>query len=92
METTVGPSASIEYLCVSDDHIRLGHRVRDGQGHLTVRNAQWAYCSAGRADEPHEWEAVPAVSFPQIRHASIMRRSGHTGDRSPDAQDEDRSE
>jgi hypothetical protein len=91
MESTIGPTSSIQYLCVSDDHIRLGLRVRDGEGHLTIRNAQWAYCSAGSKDEPHEWEAIPPVPFTQVRHSSMMRRSGHPADAGPDAQDEDRS-
>lgn len=91
MESAIGPSASIQYLCVTDDHIRLGQRVHDGEGHLTIRNAQWAYCSAGRKDEPHEWEAIPPVPFSQIRHASIMRRSGHSRGSGPNEQEEDRS-
>lgn len=77
MESTTAQTASVQYLCVGDDHVRLGRTVHDGQGHLTVRSGQWAYCPAGRKDEPHEWEAIPATPFPQIRHASIMRRSGH---------------
>jgi len=92
MESTIGASASVQYLCVSDDHVRLGLRVRDGEGHLTIRNAVWAYCSAGRKDEPHEWEAIPSTSFSQIRHSAIMRRSGHHPDTTREAQDEDRSE
>lgn len=79
MESTIGPSASIQYLCVSDNHIRLGLRVRDGQGHLTIRSAQWAYCSAGRPEEPHECEAIPATSFPQTPrddHPQIRPRRG----------------
>jgi hypothetical protein len=90
MESAIGPSASIQYLCVTDDHIRLGQRVRDGEGHLTIRTGRWAYCSAGRKDEPHEWEAIPPTPFFQIRHSSIMRRSGHQGESGPDL-DEDRS-
>jgi len=91
VEPPIGPTASIQYLCVSDDHIRLGLRVRDGQGHLTIRNSVWAYCSAGRKDEPHDWEAIPAAAFSQIRHSSIMRRPGHEV-RGPDTQEEERSE
>jgi hypothetical protein len=91
MELTIGPSASIQYLCVSDDHIRIGQGVGDGEGHLTMRNAQWAYCPAGRKDEPHEWEAIPAAPFHQLRHTSIMRRSGHPNASAPDEQEEDRS-
>jgi len=90
VESMIGPSATIQYLCVGDEHVRLGLKVRDGQGHLTIRNGLWAYCSAGRKDEPHEWEAIPATSFPQIRHSSIMRRSGHAADGERDTQDEDR--
>jgi hypothetical protein len=91
-ESTIGPSAPIQYVCVSDDHVRLGLTFRDGQGHLTIRNAVWAYCAAGRKDEPHEWEAIPATPFSQIRHSSIMRRSGHGLRAASDTQDEDRSE
>jgi hypothetical protein len=90
VESVIGPSASVQYLCVREEHIRLGLRVRDGQGHLTIRNALWAYCPAGRMDEPHEWEAVPARPFSQIRHSSIVRTSGRVGDGLHDAQDEDR--
>jgi len=86
----IGPSATIQYLCVGDDHVRQGLKVPDGQGHLTIRNGLWAYCSAGHKDEAHEWEAIPARSFSQIRHSSIMRRSSHGGDRTGDAQDEER--
>jgi hypothetical protein len=77
MESTAAPTASVRYLCVGDAHVRLGRAVHDGEGHLTVRNGQWAYCSAGRKDEPHEWEAIPATPFALIRHSGIMRRSGH---------------
>jgi hypothetical protein len=91
VELTIGPSASIQYLCVSDDHIRIGRGIGDGEGHLTIRNAQWAYCPAGRKDEPHEWEAIPAAPFHQLRHLSIMRRSGHPSASAPDEQEEDRS-
>jgi len=92
MESTIGPSASIQYLCVSDNHIRLGRGIPDGHGHLTVRYGQWAYCSAGRKDEAHEWEAIPATQFSQVRHITVMRRSAH-GDGAPkDSQEEDRSE
>jgi hypothetical protein len=89
--STIGPSASIQYLCVSDSHIHLGLNLPDGHGHMTIRNARWAYCSAGRKDEVHEWEAIPALPFSQLRHSSIMRRSGHAGEARPDEQDEDRS-
>ena len=89
MESMIGPSATIQYLCVGDEHVRLGLKLRDSEGHLTIRNGQWAYCSAGRKDEPHEWEAVPSTPFSQIRHASIMRRSGHPVP-APDARDEER--
>lgn len=91
MESMIGPSASIQYLCVSDDHIHLGLKVPDGHGHMTIRNAQWAYCPADRKDEVHEWEAIPPKPFSQLRHSTIMRRSGHAGEARPDAQDEDRS-
>jgi hypothetical protein len=90
LESVIGPSATIQYLCVGDDHVRLGRNLRDGQGHLTIRSGQWAYCSAGRKDEPHEWEAIPATPFGQIRHGSIMRRSGHGPDEPGEARDEDR--
>lgn len=92
MESTTAPTASIQYLCVGDDHVRLGRTVHDGQGHLTVRSGQWAYCSAGRKDEPHEWEAIPPTPFPQIRHASIMRRSQHADTSRNGARESDRSE
>jgi len=92
VESMIGPSATIQYLCVSDDHIRLGMKVRDGEGHLTIRDGRWAYCSADRKDEPHKWEAILPTSFTQVRHSSIMRRSGHAGDQPQDARDEERSE
>ena len=92
MDSTTAPTASIQYLCVSDNHVRLGRTVHDGEGHLTVRSGQWAYCSAGRKDEPHEWEAIPATLFHQIRHASIMRRSGHADEFRNGDRDADRSE
>jgi hypothetical protein len=91
MESAIGPSASIQYLCVTDDHVRLGRRIHDGEGHLTIRNAQWAYCSAGRKDEPHEWEAIPPVLFSQIRHSSIVRRSSHTEESRAGGREDDRS-
>ncbi len=91
MESMIRPSASIQFLCVSDDHIHLGLKVPDGHGHMTIRNAQWAYCPADRKDEVHEWEAIPPTPFSQLRHSSIMRRSGHAREAGPDAQDEERS-
>jgi hypothetical protein len=91
IETTIGPSASIQYLCVSDDHLRLGRAVSDGQGHLTIRNDQWAYCSAGRKDEPHEWDAIPATPFSALRHATLRRRSDHGQTPRPEDQADDRS-
>jgi hypothetical protein len=92
MESTTAPTASIQYLCVSDDHVRLGRTVHDGEGHLTVRSGQWAYCSAGRKDEPHEWEAIPATPFAHVRHASIMRRSAHADPSRAGDRDTERSE
>jgi len=66
----------IRYLCVGDDHLRLGLSVPDEQGHFTIHDRQWAYCSAARPVERHVWAVIPATHVFALRHEALLRRFG----------------
>jgi hypothetical protein len=77
-ETTTAESAHthrapIEYVCVDARHLRVGREVADGRGHITVFRRSWAYCSAGLADEPHDWRESGGLEFAALRHANLER-------------------
>jgi hypothetical protein len=67
--------AKIELVCVDQRHLEIGRGVPDGEGHLTVSEGVWGYCSAAREDEPHTWRAAGGLEFAQIRHADLERLS-----------------
>ena len=63
--------ASIDYICVDPSHIARGRAVPDGYGALTLNRRGWAYCSAARPEEPHQWKETGGVEFSDIRHADL---------------------
>jgi hypothetical protein len=67
--------AKIDLVCVDERHLKIGREVADGDGHLTVSEGKWAYCSAAREDEPHTWHPAGGLEFAQIRHADLERPS-----------------
>lgn len=42
--------AKIDFVCTDERHLKIGRQVPDGDGHLTVFEQRWAYCSAARED------------------------------------------
>jgi hypothetical protein len=65
--------AKIDLVCVDERHLKIGREVPDGEGHLTVSEGKWGYCSAAREDEPHTWRAAGGLEFAQIRHGDLER-------------------
>jgi len=63
--------ADVDYICVTPEHVKMGKSVADGHGTLTVSGRQWAYCSAGLEDTPHDWKATGGVPIEAIRHAEL---------------------
>lgn len=59
----------VAFLCIDDRHREIGRRRPDGSGHLTLRDGAWAYCAAGRADEPHTWADISPRPLRAISHA-----------------------
>ena len=66
-------------VCVTDDHLRMGRTVQDQRGHITILDGKWAYCTAARKDEPHEWRGIAPTPLPSLRHAELARRWGNAG-------------
>lgn len=62
-------SDAVRFICVSGPHQEIGGTLPDGSGHLTVRDGAWAYCAAGRADEPHVWAEITPRALAAIRHS-----------------------
>lgn len=74
MQTAVPHSAAgVRYVCVGSEHVRIGLSVPDRLGHLTVYQGEWAYCSAARPAEAHEWTEIPATPLHQLRHATLQK-------------------
>jgi hypothetical protein len=65
--------APIDFICVDREHIQVGRDVPDGEGHLTLYDERWAYCSAARPNVPHEWRASGGVQLMEIRHRDLPR-------------------
>jgi hypothetical protein len=63
--------APIDFICVDPSHIRMGRDVPDGEGHLTLYERRWAYCSAGLPKVTHAWRATGGIAFPSIRHDAL---------------------
>jgi hypothetical protein len=63
----------VDLVCVREAHLRHGRNVPDGEGHLTVVDRKWAYCSAGLGDEAHSWRESGGMGFAGIRHADLDR-------------------
>lgn len=72
----MGRPAPIRFLCVGDDHLRVGASVPDEHGYFTIHDDQWAYCSAARPVERHVWEEIPATHVFALRHEALLRRFG----------------
>ena len=71
--TSHGPDdePTVDYICVTPEHLSIGSKVADGHGTLTVSGRRWAYCSAGLEDAPHDWKATGGVPFDSIHHADL---------------------
>jgi hypothetical protein len=65
--------APIDYICVDERHLQVGRDVADGGGHITVHKRRWAYCSAGLADESHDWRPSGGLDFAAMRHVDLER-------------------
>jgi hypothetical protein len=63
--------APVDFICVDPEHVRMGRGVRDGDGHLTLHQDHWAYCSAGLPNVPHRWEETGGIAYEGIRHADL---------------------
>jgi hypothetical protein len=63
----------VRFACVSGPHQALGPTRPDGSGHLTLRDGAWAYCAAGRADEPHTWAEIAPRPLSAIRHSDLLQ-------------------
>jgi hypothetical protein len=63
--------APIDFICVDPEHIRIGHGVRDGEGHLTLHLGRWGYCSAALPNVRHQWQETGGISFKSIVHRSL---------------------
>ena len=70
----MGHPAPVRYLCVGDDHLRIGRSVPDEHGFLTVNDGQWAYCSAARPQEAHRWKAIAPTHLFALHHESLRRK------------------
>jgi hypothetical protein len=68
--------AKVDYICIDPSHIARGRDVEDGYGALTLHRHRWAYCSAARPEEPHQWKETGGVVFSAIRHADLPDLSG----------------
>lgn len=66
-----GDPPRVDLICVTAEHVEAGNRVPDGQGTLSVNGRQWAYCSAGLKNAPHDWKETGGVPFDSIRHAEL---------------------
>jgi len=64
----------VEYLCITPEHLVMGESVPDGQGTLTVNARQWAYCSAGLMNAPHDWQATGGVTLASFHHPELRHR------------------
>ena len=70
----MGRPAPVRYLCVGEDHLRIGRAVPDERGFLTLHDGQWAYCSAARPEEPHEWKAITPTHLFALHHQGLRRK------------------
>lgn len=75
-----GPTA-IHYVCIGGEHLRVGLAVPNQRGHLTIHQGKWAYCSAGRGTEEHQWAPIAAAKISDLRHATLRERAAHEGSR-----------
>lgn len=71
----------IRSICIGEEHLRIGLSVPDGLGHFSIRDGEWAYCSAGRPTEPHEWFDVGGIPSGELRHDRISEMG--QGDATP---------
>lgn len=65
--------APLRFVCVRDEHLRIGVSVPDEHGHLTMHQGKWAYCSAARPKEPHAWKEIPPTHLFALGHAGLLR-------------------
>ena len=65
-------SDTVRVICVSGPHQEIGSTLPDGSGRLTVRDGAWAYCAAGRAEEPHTWAEITPRPLAAIRHSDQL--------------------
>ena len=58
----------VHYVCLRADHLELGETVPKNDGHFTLHQSRWAYCSAARAEEKHEWRFTGGVAIAALDH------------------------
>ena len=66
-------TADVDYICVRPDHLELGKTIPKNTGHFTFNRTRWAYCSAARADEEHEWAFTGGVRISALDHEDLPR-------------------
>ena len=61
-------TADVEYVCIRPDHLELGKSVPKNGGHFTLNRSRWAYCSAARGEEAHDWGFTGGVPIAALDH------------------------
>jgi hypothetical protein len=64
-------TAPVHFVCVRAEHLEVGKTVPDGDGHYSLRDSLWAYCSAARAEEEHDWASTGGVAVTKLSHDAI---------------------
>jgi hypothetical protein len=70
-------TAPVHFVCVRGDHLKVGEAVPDGDGHYSLKESLWAYCSAARAHEEHHWASTGGVPVAKLNHGSIAALVRH---------------
>jgi hypothetical protein len=63
--------ATVDLICVDQQHIDIGRDVPDGYGALKLHERRWAYCSAALPEARHHWKETGGVEFAEIRHKEL---------------------
>lgn len=59
----------VSFICVDRRHVDIGRARPDGSGHISINAGEWAYCTAGLAEEPHDWVGMTPRRLDAIHHA-----------------------
>jgi hypothetical protein len=70
-------TAPVHFVCVRGDHLKAGEAVPDGNGHYSLKESLWAYCSAARAHEEHHWATTGGVPVAKLNHGTIAALVRH---------------